>query len=192
MICSVLSAHLFRKRFRAIVLLISISVLGAAVIFLTSCSPGVIPVTGKQETAAVSFEDENEESLALLQANINPGKVYRLETNSQGVKVVPPDTLVERGATTFNLGASYRLVISSDSGMIIPPVYASTDNQQVDLGEGFVLAITDGTGHIIPPSTYSSLLPLAHDPNVLVQYIGQGFLLVTDPNGTWVLQNDTQ
>lgn len=156
-----------------------------------------VPVTGA-EVAPAARQDvvrapEQQQIFSgqpakMTDEDLGLGTIFRLETNSRSVPVIPAGQVAGQGYLAYKLGAGYRLVISSNGGMIVPPAGVSTGNQQVDLGGGDTLVIRDGYARVIPPSTCASSLPLPHDPNVSVQSIGGGFWLVSDPNGAWIWQ----
>lgn len=120
-------------------------------------------------------------------ANPAPGAIYHLVTNERGISVGPTGKTVPQ-SVTYNVGAGYQLVITASGNWLLPPADSSMKKQRVDLGQGNALVITDGQGRTQSSGSEMSLSSLPHDPNVTVQYIGNGFWLVTHLDERWILQ----
>ena len=150
--------------------------LGAAAFLLTN-QPKPIPVTGANtENKVVSAAKPASSS-----QKIDLGAGYWLETDTQGGRIIPPETIIKYPDQTFDLGAGYTLVISASGGQIFPPARPSTYYQRVDLGDGYVLEVTPEGGQIIPPPS-TLKLELASNQTTTLD-LGAGYKLITGPAG---------
>jgi hypothetical protein len=151
-------------------------ILGTAAFFLTHQMKPV-PVTGDNSpnnvvSAAVP---------ASSYQKIDLGAGYWLETDAQGGRIIPPETIIKYPDQTFDLGAGYTLVVTANGGQIFPPARPSTYYQRTDLGDGYVLEVTPEGGQIIPPNN-----PVKA-PAEQKYDLGGGYWLVIGPNGGQVV-----
>ncbi len=154
------------------VALFFVLVLGAAAFLLTRQSKP-IPITGADSANSVV----NAAVPASSHQKIDLGAGYWLETDAQGGRIIPPETIIKPADQTFDLGAGYTLVITASGGQIFPPARPSTYYQRIDLGDGYVLEVTPQGGQIVPPNN-----PVKASAEQKYD-LGGGYWLVIGPEG---------
>ena len=144
-------------------------------------SAPVIPVTGGNNSAV---------SAAISPQKIDLGAGYWLETNAQGGRIIPPETIIRPADKTIDIGDGYRLVITATGGQIVAPARPSTYYKRTDLGDGYVLVETGDTGYIIPPSN-----PVKYQlqaPVIQKTYLGDGYWLIIGPDGGKIVSENSK
>jgi hypothetical protein len=150
--------------------------LGAAAFLLTHPSKP-IPVTGANSANKVA----SVANPASSHQKIDLGAGYWLETDAQGGRIIPPETIIKYPDQTFDLGAGYTLVITASGGQIFPPARPSTYYQRTDLGDGYVLEVTPEGGQIIAPPSSLKVQPASIQTTTLD--LGAGYQLIVGPAG---------
>jgi hypothetical protein len=166
------------NRFIPVVALFFVLILGAAAFFLTHQSKP-IPVTGANSANSVV----SAAIPASSHQRIDLGAGYWLETDAQGGRIIPPETIIKYPDQTFDLGAGYTLVITPSGGQIFPPPStlklepASIQTTTMDLGAGYQLIVGPAGGQIVPPAnTVKAPAEQKYD-------LGGGYWLVIGPDG---------
>jgi hypothetical protein len=158
----------------ALVCILAFAVIAA---FMITHQQNPIPVTN----AGSANSGVSAANPAVSHQKVDLGAGYWLETDAQGGRIIPPETMIKPADKTFDLGAGYRLVVTASGGQILPPARPSTYYKKTDLGAGYVLVETADTGQIVPPSSPVKIQSQAF--TVQETYIGGGYWLVIGPDG---------
>jgi hypothetical protein len=165
-----------------IIALFFLLALGAAAYVLTHQNMP-IPVTG-----AVTNNVASAANPASLYQKIDLGAGYWLETDAQGGRIIPPETIIRYPDQTFDLGDGYTLVITASGGQIFPPARPSTYYQRTDLGDGYVLEVNPEGGQIIAPPSSLKVQPASIQTTTMD--LGAGYKLIVGPTGGQIVPPD--